>query len=148
MQAVPLVGRARPTPRHAPIAASAARASCILRVAILLAVPALATVVSRGFCGVLCPPGAISSISNRWEEHRHRLNAIGDTPVRLDVGPPLTASVSAEEMDDDQVSLGLTIVGRSGAEHTISCDGRDNPPGFEMVDATGKVVLTGDFEYG
>jgi hypothetical protein len=65
-------------------------------------------------------------------------------PVELDVGPPFTAAVTVAERSG-KVDLGFNTSGRGGYSYTIMSS---EPPRFEVVDGSGKVLWQGRFEYG
>jgi hypothetical protein len=69
-------------------------------------------------------------------------------PARLVVGPPLRAIADVTPEADDEVSIDLSIVGSQGGSYTIGREDGLEPPGFEVLDASGAVVWSGDFEYG
>lgn len=48
----------------------------------------------------------------------------------------------------DDVTLDFSLTDGARVRYTISSEGPDAPPKFEMIDGTGQVVLSGDFEYG
>jgi len=79
---------------------------------------------------------------------RFTLNVSRAQPVQLSVGPPLSARVTvASSPGADELSMGFELTDRGGASYTISGGGGD-PPGFEVVNAAGKVLWSGSFEYG
>lgn len=85
-----------------------------------------------------------------YEGHdaRSTLNVSRAQPVELSVGPPLTARVVVDSSPGaSELSLDFALTDRGGGSYTISGGGGD-APGFEVVDAAGKVVWSGDFEYG
>ncbi len=76
------------------------------------------------------------------------LNVSAAQPVQLSVGPPLTARVVVDSSPGaDELSMGFELTDRGGASYTIS-GGEGDAPGFEVLDASGQVVWSGDFEYG
>lgn len=76
------------------------------------------------------------------------LNVSAAQPVELSVGPPLTARVIVDSSPGaSELSLDFELTDRGGGSYTLSGPG-GAPPGFEVVDAAGKVVWSGDFEYG
>lgn len=85
-----------------------------------------------------------------YEGHdaRSTLNVSRAQPVELSVGPPLTARVVVDSNPGaSELSLDFELTDRGGASYTLSGPG-GSPPGFEVVDAAGQVVWSGDFEYG
>lgn len=77
-----------------------------------------------------------------------RLNVSPDQPVRLYVGPPLVARVVLRRGGSPELAImDFQLTDRAGAQYTIS-GGANRPPGFEVVNAAGQVVWSGDFEYG
>jgi len=82
-----------------------------------------------------------------WPEQKRTVGVNSTTPAQIDLQLPLRASINADVGGDD-VSMGFSLSDGAGGQYTISSGGRDDPPGFEMMDGSGRVVLTGDFEYG
>ena len=80
-------------------------------------------------------------------EQRGTLDVSSTIPARIDLKLPLRASINAD-VGGETISMGFVLSDGAGGQYTISSGGRDDPPGFEMLDGTGRVVLTGDFEYG
>ena len=73
----------------------------------------------------------------------------GET-TELRFGPPYTPKVTASYQRGDQVSLGLSLVGVGGevCSNLVVDGGRPAKPKFTITDPDGKIVATGDFEYG
>ncbi len=75
----------------------------------------------------------------------------GET-VTMPFGPPYTPIVTAESLSPDkkQLQLTLSLVGSAGEECTnlLVDGGRPAKPEFTIADTKGKVVQSGNFEYG
>jgi len=82
-----------------------------------------------------------------WPEQKRTVSVDSTTAARIDVQLPLRASINADVGGDD-ISMGFSLSDGAGGQYAISSRGRDDPPKFEMVDDSGRVVLTGDFAYG
>lgn len=73
---------------------------------------------------------------------------VGDAPVHLDVGPPFVATVTAETTGR-RADFALEVTGNGNRPYTLrNTDARASPPRFEVLDGSGNVVWSGDFEYG
>jgi len=68
--------------------------------------------------------------------------------VRLDIGPPYTASVRVASSGKNRIDLGLEITGRAGEKVSITRGGRGGEPGFRIISTSGKVLQEGRFRYG
>ena len=76
-----------------------------------------------------------------------RVRIAADHPARLSVGPPFRARLDVDTTGD-RVSIGLGITGGEGASYTIEPEGRRRAPSFEVLNASGDVVWSEDFEFG
>jgi hypothetical protein len=86
-----------------------------------------------------CYPGSSSG----------RISVTANAPVNLDVGPPFTASVKVHSQGKSQVGMDYQLTGRGGHSYTIEKNsGADDPPGFQVLDSSGKEVWHGTFAYG
>ena len=74
--------------------------------------------------------------------------AVG-TPVQLEVGPPLKASVHVRGGDLGNLLLDLRLLGRGGDQYVISGKrGSRETQRFKIIGPSGDVVAQGKFEYG
>jgi hypothetical protein len=73
----------------------------------------------------------------------------GET-TQLRFGPPYTPKVTSSYLQGDRLSLGLSLVGVGGevCSNLIVNGGRPPKPTFTITDPEGKVVASGNFEYG
>jgi hypothetical protein len=73
----------------------------------------------------------------------------GET-TELRFGPPYTPKVTASYLRGDQLSLGLSLVGVGGeaCSNLVVNGARPPKPAFTITDPEGKVVASGNFEYG
>jgi len=78
-----------------------------------------------------------------------QVNPNRKTPLRF--GPPLKASILPNE-DGDSFRFGVKIAGQGGETYEFGRFERDgarvDPPGFEIRNNKGEVVVRGNFEYG
>ena len=77
----------------------------------------------------------------------NKISIQANTPYKLQVGPPFTASVSAEPGDDGKVTMNLMLAGAGNTSYGIRGPGTW-APGFQVLDKTGNVVWQGKFAYG
>jgi len=73
-----------------------------------------------------------------------------DQTVPFKVGPPLVARTEFRRVGD-QALIGLSLAGQGGEQYApgaMKGQSRTDPPKFEIVDAAGKVLQAGQFEYG
>jgi hypothetical protein len=73
----------------------------------------------------------------------------GET-TQLRFGPPYTPKVTASYLRGDRLSLGLSLVGVGGeaCSNLVVNGARPPKPAFTITDPEGKVVVSGNFEYG
>ncbi|MBM4045817.1 MAG: hypothetical protein FJ279_11935 [Planctomycetes bacterium] len=77
------------------------------------------------------------------------LSVSAESVSELAVGPPFTARVTVGKESAEEVALDLKVTGQGGDGYTIRrADGKDEPPGFEVVGPDGKVVLRDRFKFG
>lgn len=70
------------------------------------------------------------------------------TDRTLNVGPPFKASVEVSASPvSDMITMVPMYVDRGNNKTTITCE-KQTAPKFEVLDAAGKVVWSGDFQYG
>lgn len=78
-----------------------------------------------------------------------KLNIPTNGVARLTLGPPFEARVTTRAQAEGNRSFDLKIAGSSSNAFTVtSSGGRSKPPGFEVVNATGVTVWSGNFAYG
>jgi hypothetical protein len=74
--------------------------------------------------------------------------------TELDIGPPLTVTASAQQMDDAKgklVSIGLSIKGKGGEWYTADAKmGTQSVPNptFQILDENKRILAQGAFAYG
>ena len=76
---------------------------------------------------------------------------VGAAPVHLDVGPPFVVLVTSETQRSRAAVADFTLVitGAGNRPYTVTNhSARASPPGFQVLDNTGRVVWRGSFEYG
>lgn len=67
----------------------------------------------------------------------------------LSVGPPLTTSLSVENIGQNNVRIGMKVFGRSGEDCTLWWPGsKIKIPGFRILSADGDTVFRGRFSFG
>ncbi len=90
-----------------------------------------------------------SARGHSWgQQGPSRVRITADDPVRLEVGPPFTAHLHIDTRGTDRVEISLSIVGSEGASYAIAPQGRPRAPSFEVLDASGRVIWSDDFEFG
>ena len=88
-----------------------------------------------------------------WEAQcyfdNRRIKAKPDDTIRLEVGPPFEASVQVAKKGSNKVEMNFVLTGKGGDRYIISRrDGKSEPPGFQVLDESGKAVWNGSFKYG
>jgi len=78
----------------------------------------------------------------------HRLTVRRGATVRLDVGPPFTASIDVSGRRD-VVSMDFKLVGRGGDSYTVlKSQDSSTPPGFKVLGKSRRTLWRGSFKYG
>jgi len=70
--------------------------------------------------------------------------------LQAQVGPPLVLKTTAAQ-EEQAISISLALVGKGGETYSpgaLKDNKRPPPPKFEILDEAGKVLQTGNFEYG
>lgn len=68
--------------------------------------------------------------------------------IRLQTGEPLTASIKVTEAGSN-VNMSFQMIGSNGDKCTIMrVDGKAEQPGFQVLSASGDVLMSGNFAYG
>jgi hypothetical protein len=100
---------------------------------------------------------ATDAKGNTWRASANNGGSSVDVPageeqdVRLEVGPPLKASIEAGDAGNGSVSLDLFVTGAGDFKYSIYANRSDGgvvKPGFRAVDSSGKTVWENVFEYG
>ena len=115
--------------------------------------------------------GAFAMPAGQWQVHRYQATAIDkagqkwtadvecdDTAELLDVkpglvqnlngGPPFKASIEVSSSPlSDAITMVPAYVDSRNNKSAISCE-KQTAPRFQVIDAGGKVVWSGDFQYG
>lgn len=72
-----------------------------------------------------------------------------DAVQNLKIGPPYTASIAVTPNGRSEITLDFKLVGSGNEPSTILKNtGTGNPPGFKVIDSSGKVLWQGSFKYG
>ena len=68
---------------------------------------------------------------------------------QVDLGPPLVASIRVR-VDGDRANMSFKLTNEQGNhDYMISkTTGKTDPPGFKVIDESGKTVWSGSFAYG
>ncbi len=89
--------------------------------------------------------GAQWRLSSRTERS---FSVTPGSSLRLDIGPPYTASIEVGRAEGNRMDLSLKMVGRAGESCAILGGGNSGPPGFQILATTGQVLQQGKFRYG
>lgn len=69
--------------------------------------------------------------------------------TKLDLGPPLTASITVKKAPNDSVTMDFSLTGATAGQYTITkAHGVRVAPSFVALDQSGRTVWRGRFEYG
>jgi hypothetical protein len=89
-------------------------------------------------------------ISARWTGEHAAFEVRPGETAEVQFGPPYTPRVSISYVRGDQVTLNLSLVGVGGevCSSLLVHGGRPAKPAFTITDPDGKILQTGNFEYG
>jgi hypothetical protein len=95
---------------------------------------------------VLEEKGAVAYCEQPRSQEGGQISVDGKTPAVLNAGGPLTNSVKASRQGRE-LSLDYVLLGAGGDAYTLAAEDRTKPPSFAIYKG-GKVIGSGDFEYG
>jgi hypothetical protein len=93
--------------------------------------------------------GIAWTLETRYPRNLQNFEVRAEGAAPLALGPPLEAAVSVGGSAGSSASFGFTLKDAAGNDYAMMGTGTGTqPPGFEVVDETGKVVWSGKFEFG